>query len=192
MKNFAVATAAVLALSAGNANAIELYVGADYVDLDVSVFTDGTNGTQTQQRADFDSSMYRGRVGVVLNENFNVEAQFGSNAADELDGELELDTYYGVFVVPHASPLGSLNISVPIGFSVVEFEGADEDVNGVSFGINFEIPLSSFVGVVSENAAEAMPNIVLSGGFTNYVAKDEGTIRGANIGLKYQFSLGEE
>lgn len=192
MKKYALAAAAVMAVSATNANAIQFYVGADLVDLDLSQFSQGPAGSQVEQRADFESSMWRLRAGYVFNENFNLELQAGADNAEEADGELELDSYYGVFLVPHAAPVGNIDISVPIGYSITEFTASAEEFKGISFGINIEVPLSSVVGIFWDSAEEVLPDVRFSVGYMNYLAEDEETARGANIGVKYQFGFGED
>lgn len=153
---------------------LALYVGADYVVTTLSL----SNGAAT---GDFDSGMYRGRLGVRALEAIGLEAHFGVDNSDDEPGSVETKSYYGVFVVPTATLYEVVELAFPVGYAQTSFGdgAADEDFASIAYGIDAELPLRSF--------GEGLPDLRLTAGGMVYYQKSDARVYGANAGLRYDF-----
>lgn len=170
------------ATSEAASDPVWLYVGADYASLTASFSRDAL---VTQFGGDdFESSFYRVRVGTRLFDGIGVEGHFGVSDTDDSEpGDVEVSEYFGVFVVPTGVIFDLIEVAAPVGFSVTELSGrgAKKKFDGVSFGLNFEIPLLVDV--------EGFPDIRIGGGGTVYQAERDARIYGYHAGVRIDFNI---
>lgn len=155
---------------------LELYAGLDYVVTTVSLSNTGATGA-----SDFDSGMYRGRIGVRALEAVGIELHYGVDNSDEEPGAVETESYIGLFVVPTATVFEVVELAFPVGYAQSSFGqgGASEDYGSIAYGLDGELPLRSF--------STDLPDLRLSAGWMIYYQKSDARAYGANLGLRYDF-----
>jgi hypothetical protein len=150
------------------AEPLALYVGADWVSSTLSRSSGG---------GDFDSGMWRARVGMRALESVGVEAHIGVDNSDGGAGSVETDGYYGVFLVPTATVFETVELAFPVGYAQSTF-GA-RDYRSVAYGLDAELPLRTFF--------EGLPDLRLTAGWMVYYQKTDARAYGANAGLRWDF-----
>lgn len=163
--------------SAGEDRPLGVYVGADLVTSTLS--SSSLNGFAGNE---FESGMYRLRAGVRALESVGLELHYGlDNGGDQFD-EVATDNYYGLFLVPTATVLETVELAFPIGYamtSATSASGASADLNSIAYGIDAELPLRTF--------GAGMPDLRLTAGWMVYYQKTDARMYGANFGLRYDF-----
>lgn len=160
----------------------QLYIGADYVWTTASFSNPGLKADFGGDR--FDSSMYRVRAGMRLFEKMGLEVHYGTGNTDEEDleaDEYSTEQFYGVYLVPTGVLFNVLEVGAAIGYAHTELArpGASEDLDGASFGVNFEVPL--FTG-------EALA-LRIGGGGTVYRAQNSARVYGYHAGVRIDFKI---
>jgi hypothetical protein len=159
------------------AEPLALYVGVDWVMTTLSVSAPLATGADQ-----FDSGMYRGRVGMRALEAIGLEFQFGVDNSDDEPGSVETKSYYGLFFVPTATVFEVVELAFPVGYAQSEFGAGgagSESLRSIAYGIDGELPLRTF-------GAE-LPDIRLTAGWMVYYQKSDARAYGANAGLRYDF-----
>lgn len=156
---------------------LPVYVGLDLVNTTLSVSSLG--GFQAR---DYDSGIYRLRLGARLLEQVSFEFHYGFDAGDEGPGEVSTQSYYGLFAVPAANLFDTVELAFPVGYakSSVERPGASADLGSVAYGVNAELPFRTF--------GENFPDLRLTAGWMVYYQKNDARLYGANVGLRYDFT----
>lgn len=160
----------------------EFYLGVDMAELKVAL---SDPALETAFGSDeLKSSMYRIRAGMRLLEAVGIELHYG--VADDKDDEpkkFEVGQYYGIFVVPTGSLFEVIEISVPIGYASVDAErgGASETFDGVSYGVNLEVPITL--------GSDWFPDIRIGGGGLVYRADKESRVYGYHFGVRLDFKI---
>lgn len=157
---------------------LPIYIGLGYSDMTVSV-----SDHETLVDQDYDSRLYRARLGVKLHDRIGVEVQYGFGDEDEAPDFLETDQYYGAFLVPSGKVLDLFEWSFPIGYSSLSVKQGvtDIELEGVAYGLNIEFPL--------EVLSEALPDFRIVGGGMVYQQDSETRSYGWHAGLRYDFKL---
>lgn len=158
---------------------LQLYVGADWVRTTLSLSTSGATGAQ-----DFDSGMYRARVGWRALEAVGIEAHFGTDNSDSEPGSVETEMYAGVFLVPTATVFEVAELAFPVGYAQSTFGaagGPSEDFRSVAYGVDAELPLRTF--------GESLPDLRFTLGWMVYYQKSDARAYGGNAGLRYDFAF---
>ena len=158
---------------------MQLYVGADWVRTTLSLSTSGAAGAQ-----DFDSGMYRARVGWRALEAVAIEAHFGTDNSDSEPNSVETEMYAGVFLVPTATVFEVAELAFPVGYAQSTFGaagGPSEDFRSIAYGVDAELPLRSF--------GDTLPDIRFTVGWMVYYQKSDARAYGGNLGLRYDFSF---
>lgn len=159
-----------------------LYGGIDYVDLEASFSSDALKASFGGET--FGSQFYRARVGTRVFEVVGLEAHFGQADSDGTDpGEVEVDSYWGVYAVPTGTFLDIVEISAPVGFSAMTLtRGAAEiEFNRLAYGLNVEFPLRAF--------AEGLPDLRFGGGGMVYQAENHARTYGFHFGVRLDLAL---
>lgn len=119
-----------------------LYVSLDsawtHVSLSRGRFKDAFGGDE------FDSSLYRLRLGARVAKMVGLEAHYGiDGSGNSGSGDVSTDQYYGFYLVPTGVLFDLLEISAPVGYAHASLErgAAGIDMGGASFGINAELPV---------------------------------------------------
>lgn len=158
------------------------YLGVDKAEVTLALSDDAL---ETAFGSDeLDSSLFRIRAGMRLLEAVGLELQYG--IADDKDDEankFEVGEYYGIFVVPTGSLFELVEISVPIGYSSMKAEkgGASETFDGVSYGVNLEVPITL--------NSEWFPDIRIGGGGLVYRADRDSRVYGYHFGVRLDFKI---
>ncbi|WP_133164222.1 hypothetical protein [Solimonas fluminis] len=158
------------------------YLGVDKAEVTLALSDDAL---ETAFGSDeLDSSLFRIRAGMRLLEAVGLELQYG--IADDKDDEakkFEVGEYYGIFVVPTGSLFELVEISVPIGYSSMKAEkgGASETFDGVSYGVNLEVPITL--------NSEWFPDIRVGGGGLVYRADRDSRVYGYHFGVRLDFKI---
>lgn len=158
---------------------LAIYVGVDLVNSTLS--TSSLNGFPGSE---FDSSMYRLRAGVRALESVGLELHYGlDNAGDEAD-EVATDSYYGLYLVPTATVLETVELAFPVGYAMTTAASrtASADLESIAYGIDAELPLRTF--------GEGLPDFRLTAGWMVYYQQNDARLYGANFGLRYDFGSG--
>lgn len=162
-----------------------LYGGIDMAHLTLSL-SDPTlrgNGAGGYGGDDFQSDFYRARIGTRIFEVIGLELHVGQADSDGTEnGEVEVSQYYGVYAVPTGTLFDVIEVSAPIGYSMLSLQRGttEEDFDGVSFGLNFEIPV--FV-------TEGGTGLRIGGGGTVYQADRKSRTYGYHAGIRLDFQL---
>lgn len=160
--------------AAETAEPLALYGGFDLV-----------RGTYSAN-GEFDSDMYRGRIGRRWLEQVGVEAMIGRSSSERETDTARVDQYYGVFLVPMATVWDKVELGFPVGyaFSLVQRPGQafGESLDSLAYGLDARLPLRLF--------RETLPDLRLTAGWMVYSQNSAGRLYGANLGLRYDFSLG--
>lgn len=153
-----------------------------YVGLDLAKTTLSASTLGGFPAGDYDSGIYRLRVGARLLEQVSFEFHYGFDAGDEGPGEASTSTYYGLFAVPTANLFDLFEMAFPIGYAKnsVERPGASADLGSVAYGINAELPLRTF--------GQDWPDLRFGLGWMIYYQKRDARLYGANLGLRYDFT----
>lgn len=163
--------------AAGEDRPLGVYVGADLVTSTLS--SSSLNGFAGNE---FESGMYRLRAGVRALESVGLELHYGlDNGGDQFD-EVATDNYYGLFVVPTATVLETVELAFPVGYAMTSAtgaSGASADLNSIAYGLDAELPLRTF--------GAGMPDLRLTAGWMVYYQKADARMYGANFGLRYDF-----
>lgn len=161
------------------AEPLALYVGADYVLTTLSLSAPAAAGA-----SQFDSGMYRGRIGVRALEAIGLEAQFGIDNSDDEPGSVETKDYYGVFIVPTATVFEVAELAFPVGYAQSTFDngGNSQDFRSIAYGIDAELPIRTF--------GDSLPDLRLTAGWMIYYQKSDARAYGGNLGLRYDFQAG--
>jgi len=152
-----------------------IYVGADYVTTTLSA-----SAPVSAPAADLDSRMVRVRAGKKLFEGIGLELHLGIDQADEESGEIPLDSYYGVYLVPNATLFDVVELAFPVGYGRSTFDEGDA-LGSIAYGIDAELPLKVF--------GDGLPDLRLTGGWMVYYQKSDARVYGANVGLRYDFQI---
>lgn len=144
-----------------------LYAGLDFVKTTV--------GTEA---GDVDSGMYRLRVGRRVFDQIAVEFQYGADNGNDGTGEVETDSYFGLYAVPMALALETVELAFPIGYAMTKV--GDESLSSIAYGFNAELPLRGF--------GEELPDLRVVLGWNIYHQSKEARVYGANLGLRYDFT----
>lgn len=162
------------------AEPLALYVGADWVMTTLSVSAPVATGAD-----EFDSGMYRGRVGMRALEAVGLELQLGVDNSDDEPGSVETKSYFGLFVVPTATIFEVLELAFPVGYAQSEFgasgsgRSGSDSLRSLAYGIDAELPLRLL-------GAE-LPDLRFTAGWMVYYQKSDARAYGANAGLRYDF-----
>lgn len=160
-----------------NTDPLPVYAGLDLVSTTLSVSNLGGFAAQ-----DYDSGIYRLRLGARLLEQVSFEFHYGFDAGDEGPGEASTQSYYGLFAVPGTNLFDTVELAFPVGYakSSVERPGASADLGSVAYGLNAALPLRNF--------GEGYPDLRLTAGWMVYYQKSDARLYGANLGLRYDFT----
>lgn len=155
-----------------------LYAGVDQVNSLLSV-----SGLPSGSPSRFDSGIYRLRAGTRLSDNIGFEFHYGIEQ-DAEPGEITTDNYYGLYLAASTSLYDTLGLSFPVGYARSSFSGggASTDLDSVAFGLEAELPLKTF--------GETLPDLRLVLGWMTYYQKRDARLYGANLGLRYDFTIG--
>lgn len=161
------------------------YIGADARRLFVS-FSDET----LKQRfggSKFSSNFFSVRAGIRVFEVVGLEVNYGQghDSDDTIEpGKLHTDTYWGFYAVPTGTFLDTVEIGVPIGFSILNVSNAADqrhDFQRMSFGLNIELPFRVF--------GETLPDLRIGGGGMVYQAENHARAYGFHAGLRMDFRI---
>lgn len=170
------------AAEAPTAEPTQFYVGADYVWTTASLSKPALKAAFGGD--ELDSSMYRVRAGMRLFERMGLELHYGTGDTDidELESdEYRTDQFYGVYLVPTGVLLDLVEVGAAIGYAHTDLEraNASEGLGGVSFGVNFELPL--YTGDELE--------LRVGGGGTVYRAQNSARVYGYHAGVRIDFKI---
>jgi hypothetical protein len=160
----------------------EVYVGADRAWLRAS-FSDAALKTRFGGD-EFESDFYRVRAGVRVFGAVGLELHYGISDDDGAEPQhAEVASYWGAYAVPTGTLFNLIELSAPIGYSRTELERgiAKETFDGISFGLNFEIPLIL--------DASWFPDVRIGGGGTVYQAEKDARVYGYHAGIRIDFKL---
>ncbi len=134
-------------------------------------------------QSNYDSGMYRGRLGARVFDAIGVEGQFGVDRSEKRTDTAETSQYYGLFLVPTASLFETIELAFPVGYARtgVKHTGGSATLSSLSYGINGELPLRVF--------SASMPDIRFVAGWMVYYQKVNARIYGLNAGLRYDFNI---
>jgi hypothetical protein len=160
------------------ADPLQVYFGADWVVTTVALSNTLASGTTNE----FDSGMYRGRLGIRTLESVGLEAHFGVDNSDDEPGSVETKGYYGLFLVPTATVFEIAELAFPVGFAQSTFGAgsAEQDFRSIAYGVDAELPLRSF--------GDGLPDVRFTAGWMVYYQKSDARAYGANVGLRYDFT----
>ena len=154
----------------------KLYLGVDQVNTRIALSV-----PPSVPANEFDSTMIRVRAGMRVLEAVALELHYGADRADEEQGEITTDSYYGVYFVPTATVLDFLELAFPVGYGRSEFGDSGEALGSIAYGIDAEIPIRGFY--------DGLPDFRLTAGWMVYYQKSDARVYGANLGLRYDFSF---
>jgi hypothetical protein len=144
-----------------------LYVGADLVTTTVSTAS-----------GDVDSGMYRLRLGRRIADGIGAELHYGFDNGGDGAGEVSTDSYYGIFIVPTATALETVELAFPVGYA--RSEHSSHSLSSLAYGFNAELPLRNF--------GEDLPDLRFGLGWMVYAQKGAGRTYGPNLGIRYDFT----
>ncbi|HEU0196588.1 MAG TPA: hypothetical protein VFQ88_05140 [Nevskiaceae bacterium] len=158
------------------------YVGVDYDFLTLSV--DTSDKAPPLPDGHYHGRLIDFRAGYRVLKNLGVEAHVGVNASGAHGSRFGFARYYGVFAVPTATVLNTVELSLPVGFvwSGVRAAGARASLNSVALGANVELPLQVLW--------PSVPDLRLTAGGTVSIQRSNEQIYGYHVGLRYDFGLG--
>lgn len=158
----------------------KLYLGGAYHNVNVAL-SEGP----LQQRLGGEqlaAKMAQLRGGIRVFNVVGIEAHFGVKADNGVDpGTIEMNNYFGVFIVPTGNIFELLEISTPVGFNSFQLIRGNnkETFSGISYGFNIELPMRKF--------GETLPDLRLSSGYKVHHADKEARVHGAQLGLRFDF-----
>ncbi|WP_168147067.1 outer membrane beta-barrel protein [Solimonas marina] len=160
-----------------------VYAGVDYAFLRSSLSKDSMKNALGGDQ--FDSDFYLLRVGTRLFKQISIEGRFGiKNESGNSTDKVETNQMYGIYIVPTGNLFHFLEVSAPIGYAHTKLENDNGSVklNGMSFGLNFEVP-------IYVNAKSRIPDIRLSSGGTVYYAGRDSQTYGYQAGIRMDFKI---
>lgn len=160
---------------------LRLYAGLDFARTTLSAST--LNGFRT---GEYDSGMYRLRIGTRLIDEISAELHYGFDQSGDGAGNAATENYVGLFVVPTASLFNYVELAFPLGYALTSVElenGASDDLGSIAYGVNAELPLKNF--------GEDLPDFRFGLGWMVYYQKTDARLYGANLGFRYDFDLGD-
>lgn len=149
-----------------------LYVGVDQVSTTLSV-----SGLPANTNHEFDSGIYRLRVGRRFSDNIGIELQYGIEQSVDAADEVATERYAGVFLVPATQLFEAFDLEFPVGYARSTVEG--ESFDSLAFGLNVEIPVQYY--------AASLPDLRLGLGWMTYYQKHDARLYGLNLGLRFDF-----
>lgn len=165
---------------AGGFRVPPLYVSLDSawtrVSLSRGSFKDAFGGDE------FDSSLYRLRLGARVAKMIGLEVHYGIDGPGNSGaGDVSTDQYYGVYLVPTGVLFDLVEIAAPVGYahSRIERGTAAIDMGGASFGINAELPVLTRGDFA----------LRLTSGGEVYRASNSARMWGYHAGLRVDFKL---
>ncbi len=169
-----------------------VYGGLDYAVLEISGYTTNPapepDNAPERIRLDFDADMIRGRVGWWMNEDFALEAQFGVGNDDAQDPDTaEIDSYYGIYLLPRAQMFDWLDVVFPLGFASTDFvlpSNQSLKRDSAAFGVNFQLNMAGFFGEDS-----VIGGLGIGAGFMVYQQGSDSSVRGYNGGIHFGYSF---
>jgi len=155
-----------------------------YLGVDQAMTTLSVSSLSGFDEQDYDSGQYRLKVGAVPIESIAVEFQVGFDNGGDAPDEVSTASYYGLYLVPHTTIIGGLELAFPVGYakSSVERPGASSDLDSLAYGIDAQFPLRVF--------GESMPNLRVGGGGMVYYQRGDARLYGFSFGLRYDFAGG--
>lgn len=166
-----------------------LYAGYDYTHIRFSAYQSNP-GSMTapglQQRfggSSFTSNFHQLRFGARLFNFLGVEAHYGVSGEDGSGGTVSTDNNYGLYLAPTGVLFNTVEVSALIGYNRLKLSNASasESFDGVSYGLNAELPLRHFF--------ESLPDIRVGAGAMIYHKANDAQIIGTHLGLRYDFNL---
>ncbi len=159
---------------------LKSYVGFDYVTGQLANST-GTSASTTNDTFDF--NMLRLRGGMRLFEALAIELQYGTSIGSE-SGQAEIESYASALLVPTATVFETIELSFPVGVTKITAQQGQQkfEDTDISYGLQTELPLTLFADV---------PDLRLGAGFMVYHAGNATRTYGFNLGLRYDFDIGE-
>lgn len=159
-----------------------MYVGLDKAWATVSFSDDSTAARFGGD--EFDTEFYRVRVGARVFDSIALEGHVGiADQKGSETGKYENAEYYGVYIVPTGVLFDFVEVAAPIGYSMMTIErgNVDKDIEGISFGLNLEIPLLT--------GSDWFPDVRIGGGGTVYQAERKSRVYGFHAGLRIDFGV---
>lgn len=174
-----------------------VYAGVDMLSTEISVSRSmppqGDAQLGSTERIDNDSEAVRVRAGLWLNEDFAVELQTaaGGDSAEGPDTG-EIDSYFGAFIVPRAQPFSWLDMTFPLGVTMIDTvvvaDGGDRvrtSNESLGYGVNFEFRL----GEILTDPDSAIAGLGIGAGFMVYDTSSDVNVRGINAGLHFGYDF---
>lgn len=163
-------------------NPYKLYAGVAYSKLKLLV-------SDSAMASRFGASRLTGtlalvRAGVRVFDVVGLEVQGGTGAGGSGNGgSFDSSSYFAAYVVPTGTLLNVVEIAAPVGYAMLQADhgNATQRFQGVSYGINVELPLRAF--------GEELPNLRFTGGYRVYYADQDARVSGYQAGLRYDFTL---
>lgn len=163
-------------------NPYKLYAGVSYSKLKLLV-------SDSAMASRFGASRLSGtlalvRAGVRVFDVVGLEVQGGTGAGGSGTGSsFDSSSYFAAYIVPTGNLFDVVEIAAPVGYAMLQADrgNATQRFQGVSYGINVELPLRSF--------GEELPNLRFTGGYRVYYADQDARISGYQAGLRYDFTL---
>lgn len=124
------------------------------------------------------------RGGVRFFEFVGLEAHLGFKGSDGSDpGSVSVKKNIGIYAVPTGVLFDTVEIAAVLGYSRMDLErgSASETFNGVSYGLNTELPLRHFF--------QSLPDIRIGLGGIVYHQKNDARIYGTHFGIRYDFKI---
>lgn len=166
----------------------QLYAGYDYTHINMQITSanpPNPSALQTQFGGDFfTTNFHQVRAGMRLFDVIGLEGHYGFKSEDgNQAGKISLKNYGGIYIVPTGTVLDTVELSALIGytFMTVERPGAEAKLNGVSYGVNLELPIRLF--------SDALPDLRFGGGIMMYHRNSDSRTYGAHFGLRYDFKI---
>ncbi|MEK6805081.1 MAG: hypothetical protein AABY95_00335 [Pseudomonadota bacterium] len=161
--------------------ALKSYLGFDYVTGQLANSVGATASTTSNT---FDFDMLRLRGGMRVFEALAVELQYGTSIGGADAGQAKIESYASALLVPTATLFDTFELSFPVGVTLIEAQQGTQtfEDTDISYGIQSELPLKLFAD---------LPDLRLGAGFMIYHAGNASRTYGFNLGLRYDFDLGE-
>lgn len=166
----------------------QFYVGMDYQFLTLAVLNSSGAGGFPQKH--YNGRLYDLRFGYRLFKTVGLELHYGVDGGnDNRSNGFGVTRYYGIYVVPTATVLNTVELSLPLGYAFTGVKqrvpGQPEyraSINSAAFGANIELPIREF--------GNSLPNLRLTGGGVVYIQRNNAQIYGFHLGIRYDFGFG--
>lgn len=160
---------------------IRIYVGADYDQATVDI-SDAAVAAELG-RSRFSSDFIKLRIGLSVFDGIAFEVHGAVPASNAGGDEIETAQFFGLYFVPTGVVAETIEVSARLGYAITEIETGlgSEDLDGVSFGLNFELPL--------RRLGASLPDLRFSAGGTVYQEDREARVYGYHGGLRYDFRI---